>query len=315
MSLATRCTSCGTVFRVVQDQLKVSEGWVRCGRCREVFNALEGLFDLEREAPPPWPPAGGAAAAATNTDSGQVHESAPTADAATASHPSTAAPSPAPTTAEQHAAAEPADDFEDARFHSELIDDSTAPLTVADAIGDSRLLEPEGPAPQFIRKAEKEERWRRPGVRVALALASLVLALLLAGQAMLHFRDALAARWPSTRQLIEPLCQRLDCRIEPLRHLESLAVDSSGLSAVDGAGLYRFTLVLHNRGTTAVLLPAIELSMTDAQGQLVSRKVLSAAELSSTERTVAAGAEVPLQALLAGGDRRIVGYQIDIFYP
>ena len=46
MSLATRCTSCGTVFRVVQDQLKVSEGWVRCGRCNEVFNAIEGLFDL-----------------------------------------------------------------------------------------------------------------------------------------------------------------------------------------------------------------------------------------------------------------------------
>ena len=29
MSMATRCTSCGTIFRVVQDQLKVSEGWVR----------------------------------------------------------------------------------------------------------------------------------------------------------------------------------------------------------------------------------------------------------------------------------------------
>ena len=50
MSLATRCTSCGTAFRVVQDQLKVSEGWVRCGRCDEVFNALEGLFDLARDA-------------------------------------------------------------------------------------------------------------------------------------------------------------------------------------------------------------------------------------------------------------------------
>src|SRR5205809_5561431 len=57
MSLATRCTSCGTVFRVVQDQLKISEGWVRCGRCEQVFNALEGLFDLERDTPP-----GGAAA-------------------------------------------------------------------------------------------------------------------------------------------------------------------------------------------------------------------------------------------------------------
>src|SRR5690606_18921718 len=56
MSLATRCTSCGTIFRVVQDQLKVSEGWVRCGRCDEVFNALEGLFDLTREQPPKWEP-------------------------------------------------------------------------------------------------------------------------------------------------------------------------------------------------------------------------------------------------------------------
>lgn len=55
MSLATRCTQCGTVFRVVQDQLKVSEGWVRCGRCDEVFNALAGLFDLERDSPPPAP--------------------------------------------------------------------------------------------------------------------------------------------------------------------------------------------------------------------------------------------------------------------
>ena len=52
MSLATRCNACGTVFRVVQDQLKVSEGWVRCGRCGEVFNALEGLFDLEGNSGP-----------------------------------------------------------------------------------------------------------------------------------------------------------------------------------------------------------------------------------------------------------------------
>jgi predicted Zn finger-like uncharacterized protein len=50
MSLATRCTSCGTAFRVVQDQLKVSEGWVRCGRCNAVFNAIEGLFDLGRDS-------------------------------------------------------------------------------------------------------------------------------------------------------------------------------------------------------------------------------------------------------------------------
>lgn len=47
MSLATACPSCSTVFRVVQDQLKASEGWVRCGHCHKVFNAVEHLFDLE----------------------------------------------------------------------------------------------------------------------------------------------------------------------------------------------------------------------------------------------------------------------------
>jgi predicted Zn finger-like uncharacterized protein len=51
MSLATRCSNCGTIFRVVQDQLLVSEGWVRCGRCREVFNALEHMFDLKKDVP------------------------------------------------------------------------------------------------------------------------------------------------------------------------------------------------------------------------------------------------------------------------
>jgi predicted Zn finger-like uncharacterized protein len=49
MSLATRCPSCGTIFRVVQDQLKVSEGWVRCGQCHEVFHGIEALFDLDSD--------------------------------------------------------------------------------------------------------------------------------------------------------------------------------------------------------------------------------------------------------------------------
>ncbi len=79
MSLATRCTHCGTIFKVVQDQLKVSEGWVRCGRCHEVFNALEGLFDLEREAPPARPPAMPPAAASVVEPTTPVEAPAPAA--------------------------------------------------------------------------------------------------------------------------------------------------------------------------------------------------------------------------------------------
>ena len=51
MSLATRCPACGTVFRVVLDQLRISEGWVRCGRCNAVFDAAEVLFDIDQGTP------------------------------------------------------------------------------------------------------------------------------------------------------------------------------------------------------------------------------------------------------------------------
>jgi len=45
MSLITSCPNCGTMFRVVPDQLKISEGWVRCGHCSEVFDATAHLSD------------------------------------------------------------------------------------------------------------------------------------------------------------------------------------------------------------------------------------------------------------------------------
>ena len=44
MSLATRCPTCGTAFRVVSDQLKLRRGLVRCGKCRHIFNGFEHLL-------------------------------------------------------------------------------------------------------------------------------------------------------------------------------------------------------------------------------------------------------------------------------
>jgi len=62
MSQTTRCPSCGTRFKVVADQLRISEGWVRCGQCQEVFDATLTL-DAATAAPVPAVPAAPAAAA------------------------------------------------------------------------------------------------------------------------------------------------------------------------------------------------------------------------------------------------------------
>ncbi|VVD73561.1 hypothetical protein PEP31012_00740 [Pandoraea eparura] len=48
--LATRCPHCHTVFRVVADQLKLRDGLVRCGTCREVFDGQAYLCEPPGEA-------------------------------------------------------------------------------------------------------------------------------------------------------------------------------------------------------------------------------------------------------------------------
>ena len=39
MNQITRCPACATLFKVAADQLKIAQGWVRCGQCGEVFEA------------------------------------------------------------------------------------------------------------------------------------------------------------------------------------------------------------------------------------------------------------------------------------
>ena len=43
--MITRCPECSTLFKVVADQLKISDGWVRCGRCDHVFDGAANLQD------------------------------------------------------------------------------------------------------------------------------------------------------------------------------------------------------------------------------------------------------------------------------
>lgn len=52
------------MFKVVPDQLKISDGWVRCGHCADVFDATLYLQTWEAPAPEPQPAPAAAPAAA-----------------------------------------------------------------------------------------------------------------------------------------------------------------------------------------------------------------------------------------------------------
>jgi len=52
MNSLTRCPSCSTTYKVVPDQLRISEGWVKCGECNKVFDASQHLFHVADETTP-----------------------------------------------------------------------------------------------------------------------------------------------------------------------------------------------------------------------------------------------------------------------
>lgn len=39
MSWITRCPACSTTYKVVPDQLKIAQGWLRCGQCQQAFDS------------------------------------------------------------------------------------------------------------------------------------------------------------------------------------------------------------------------------------------------------------------------------------
>jgi predicted Zn finger-like uncharacterized protein len=431
---ATRCPNCATVFRVAAVQLQAYEGWVRCGRCAEVFNAEQCLVALDppQDLPPPpaYEHAGGPAAAPADFDlqfdlppvppsspappmaragSGlapaygaenmveravqamreapahppwshtmPVHEvDTPRAAAAPeavvqyrvealdpASPPLPAAAGPATPSSEaghrfeplmapeavqpfEHfephvspVAWQPAAEVEEvvppaqhepaSQTHTEPVlehpasDGNLVLHASRDAVAEPDALHAQ-PTPSFVRQADRAARWRSPKVTAAMASLCLTAALGLLAQAAYEYRDLVAARFEPGRPLLERACRLLQCSVSAPRVLdaEGVSVESSGLVRIEKTNTYRLNVALRNRAATVVALPALELSLTDAQGKLMARRVLGAADFGVTQNTVAAGRELSLQATMqtafassASAPQEIVaGYTIELFYP
>ena len=137
----------------------------------------------------------------------------------------------------------------------------------------------------------------------------------LATQSAVIWRNELATQMPALRPALEAICAALGCSITAVRRIDSLSIDASGLSRVEGSALHRLSVTLRNRADSAVRAPAIELTLTDVQGGLLARRVLSLGELGRAADAIGPGAELPLQALLSTGEGRINGYTVELFYP
>ncbi len=110
----------------------------------------------------------------------------------------------------------------------------------------------------------------------------------------------------------------MQCSVAPWRQIESVLIDSSSFSKLR-ADVYRLSLTFKNTAEREVALPALELSVTDTQDQVLIRRVFLAGDLGMSSTVLAAGSEFPvslaLNIAINGNAERITGYRVLAFYP
>ena len=298
MSQNTRCPACQTLFKVVPDQLRVSEGWVRCGQCSEIFDAHLHLYK-EPFAPDPVQygaavqpnPMGAVDLQATEQARLPGQHELKVDSGADTGRMALAAP---------HGFNAPA---------------AVAPPNQATGNG------PEEPPPtqvSFLRDVKGTSVWQKTWVRTCLVLTGVCLLSALVLQVAVHQRDRLAATLPAARPALAALCQVLNCRISPLRQIESVVIDGSTFTELRG-NVYRLGFTIKNTAPIDLAMPALELTLTDSQDRAALRRVFLPAEFGATSTVLAAGAEwagtLAVGVRTNGNPERIAGYRILTLYP
>jgi predicted Zn finger-like uncharacterized protein len=280
------------MFKVVPDQLRISEGWVRCGQCHEIFDASTELQGNEAAQPAQEEPLEAAAPAA--------RMSAPV---------------------DLELADDPA--LTESQVQEAVASSSAWPDGVVIGPGEQEITsraeaEPAAQALSFMRSAKPVSSWHRPLVRIGLLLVSLLLCLGLALQMLVQERDRVAAVEPGLKPWVEEVCTLMECTVEPLRQIESVVIDSASFNKIRG-DVYRLNFTLKNTAVTELALPAIELSLTDVHDQPIMRRVFLPDELGLKSDVLSAAAESQASLTLGiktnGSADRVAGYRILAFYP
>ena len=340
------------MFKVVPDQLRISEGWVRCGQCGEIFNASQNLVAGEPArdrtppvmepgpAPEPEPQVHSAPPAERQQFEQKVWDLAPVTEDPL---PVSSAPDSAAQAIPSHALdtqAPPAPTYEP--LEPVWADDPPAPDTravpaevvaQADAFGSSAEPaphpnalagtrdtddDPQDPPVSFMQQDRETHFWRRRPVRLALVVLALLLTAVLAAQVMVQERNRLVLLEPASRPVVQALCRLASCEIGALRQIESVVIDSSSFGRLR-TDAYRLAFSLRNQAPIDIAMPAIELSLTDTQDQALIRRVILPTEYGAPGAVLAAGADwsgtLAMNIRPGAGTERIAGYRLLAFYP
>jgi len=298
----TRCPGCKTIFRVTPQQLTLRGGQVRCGHCHTVFNGVAALLSL---APRPH--------SARNEPVLDEEALGPPTVTLRSAH----ALDPSPTSSEDPARrTEPAVDA--GSDESEIDDGADAEAAYA------------------ARFSWQEKRVRRGLPAWIYNTAAPLLVLLLAGQALFHFRDVIAAHWPTTKPALVRLCAAAGCQLGALQEISGaagcvgdehcgLSIEASDLQADPShKGLLILSATIRNLGRYPLAYPYLELTLSDIEKQtqqdvVVVRRAFAPHEYASgaadLDNGIRGGGEASVKLFIDASATTQAGYQIYMFYP
>jgi predicted Zn finger-like uncharacterized protein len=167
----------------------------------------------------------------------------------------------------------------------------------------------------FSHLGKSESRQRQP-------LALMIVALLLIGlivQALIGWRNDIAARSPTMSAVLDTVLDPLGLKISPPLDLSAMSIESFELQTGRSANVLQISAILRNRSSHVVSFPAMELTLTDSSGAMLSRKVIRVESFVDTPLIAAQGlaarSEWPLRIALEHDGLAPAGYSVALFYP
>jgi predicted Zn finger-like uncharacterized protein len=321
--MLTRCPSCETGFRITSEQIRARQGRVRCGNCQTVFNALEALTEEGpvRTLPPPTPQP-------------VVVEAAPEVlEIAIAVSPEPTFSIDPTTTAEL-----PVDPLPEPRLADEP-EFSTTTATDADVVP-SPELPPEAQvvaatdipgtvdapdAPSTVATPPLEPLLHQPltgttpARRWPWAIGAVLMLLVLAIQAVIHFRTELVVLAPEARPALESLCSVTGCRVDLPRKVELITIEASDLHPeAEPNGALTLMATLRNRAPFAQMYPHLELTLTDTSNAALARRILLPDDYLPQGTVRDNGlppGELAITLHIDSGNLGASGYRLYLFYP
>jgi predicted Zn finger-like uncharacterized protein len=315
----TRCPGCATIFRVSVEQLALRDGQVRCGQCRAVFDANNHrlAFDPRRDADVE-PGAAAQPDVATGDDDAEPAVAEPGAGKSVSGEPQAAETEAFEQEVAEPEIAEPEDAKPEDAEPEDAKPEPAEPDVVQPEAGVAKVE-----ATELLRGQRFEWRPRKSLRERPKTLYGALIALLVAGiaaQALLEYRNALAAHAAFTRPMLAAACAVANCTVGPLHDAGALSIDASDLQA-DPAhrGLLKLTATIRNRASHPIAWPYLELTLTDASDNVVARRALAPTEYAGAAADPARGipgnGEDLLTLFIDASQTSQAGYRLYLFYP